>query len=80
MYYVYLLRSELNPEKTYVGFTLDLKKRFKAHNAGQSVHASNFKPWKLETYLAFASEERAREFEYYLKSHSGKAFAKKCLC
>ncbi len=38
-----------------------------------------FKPWKLETYLAFASEERAREFEYYLKSHSGKAFARKRL-
>jgi len=28
-------------------------------------------------YFAFADERKAREFEFYLKSGSGKAFAKK---
>ena len=79
MFYVYLLRSDGHPDKTYVGFTADLKKRFKAHNAGQSVHTAKYKPWKLIAYLAFASEEKARNFETYLKSHSGMAFASKRL-
>ena len=34
-----------------------------------------YKPWKLISYHAFADERRAREFEYNLKSGSGRAFA-----
>ena len=79
MYYVYLLRSKERDDKTYIGFTTDLKKRFKAHNAGRSVHTARHKPWKLVTYTAFDSEARARQFEAYLKSHSGMAFAQKRL-
>ncbi len=79
MRYVYLLRSIEHPLRTYVGFTADLKKRFKAHNAGQSIHTAKYKPWDLVTYTAFSSEEKARAFETYLKSHSGKAFAAKRL-
>ena len=79
MYYVYLLRSEKQPSQTYIGFTTDLKNRFEAHNAGQSKHTSKFRPWKIETYLAFDDEQKARDFETYLKSHSGKAFAAKRL-
>ena len=79
MFYVYLLRSIDNPERTYIGFTTDLKKRFKAHNSGQSSHTAKYRPWKLETYLAFSTEENARAFETYLKSHSGMALANKRL-
>ncbi len=79
MFYVYLLRAVEHPNRTYIGFTTDLKKRFKAHNAGQSLHTAKYKPWELVTYIAFPSEERAREFEAYLKSHSGMAFARKRL-
>jgi predicted GIY-YIG superfamily endonuclease len=49
------------------------------HNAGGSVHTSKYKPWGLVSYHAFADERRAREFEFYLKSGSGKAFANKRL-
>jgi len=35
MYYVYLLRSISYPEKTYIGFSEDLKQRFDDHNAGK---------------------------------------------
>ncbi len=79
MFYVYLIRSINHPNRTYIGFTTDLKKRFKAHNAGQSTHTKGSKPWSLETYIAFSGKEKAKAFETYLKSHSGMAFAQKRL-
>jgi predicted GIY-YIG superfamily endonuclease len=56
-----------------------LKRRLPEHNAGKSAHAAKFKPWKLVWYCAFPDKMRALEFEKYLKSHSGRAFAKKRL-
>jgi putative endonuclease len=77
MTYVYLLRSIAFPDEWYTGWTQDLKARRRDHNAGRSVHTTKCRPWKLETYLAFADERRALEFEKYLKSGSGRAFARK---
>ena len=79
MHYVYLIRSILNPDQTYIGLADDLKTRLNKHNEGGSLHTSKYKPWKLVTYLAFSSREQAAEFETYLKSGSGRAFAKKRL-
>ena len=79
MFYVYLLRSIPSPDQTYICFTEDLKARLTAHNHGQSPHTAKFKPWALITYLAFNDRSKALSFEKYLKSHSGKAFAKKRL-
>ena len=78
-FYVYLLRSESDPGQTYVGITQDLRQRLKDHNAGKAKHTSKFRPWSLETYVAFSNEEKARAFEKYLKSSSGIAFANKRL-
>ena len=58
-------------------FTEDVLKRLEAHNHGQSSHTSKYKPWKLFNYFAFESEVKAKAFEKYLKSGSGRAFAKK---
>ncbi len=77
MHYVYILESEFEAGRHYVGLTNDLKQRFADHNAGKSVHTSKFRPWRLATYIAFASADKARSFELYLKSGSGRAFAKK---
>ncbi len=79
MYYVYLLQSESSPEQHYVGFSADLKSRLKAHNAGGSPHTSKYCPWRLAGYVAFHDKHRALDFERYLKSHSGQAFAAKRL-
>jgi predicted GIY-YIG superfamily endonuclease len=49
------------------------------HNSGGSVHTANNRPWKLVTYIAFDSEEKALVFEKYIKIGSGHAFAKKRL-
>lgn len=76
MFYTYILRSISYPNQRYIGSTSDLRKRLKAHNAGEVPHTAKFKPWKVETYIAFETEEKARAFELYLKSGSGHAFAK----
>lgn len=47
------------------------------HNSGKSKHTAKYRPWTLVSYHAFADERRAREFEHYLKTGSGQAFAKK---
>ena len=79
MYYVYLLRSINFPDQTYRGYTEDLKTRLKDHNAGESTHTAKYVPWELASYHAFANKKKAQEFEYYLKTGSGKAFANKRL-
>jgi hypothetical protein len=41
--------------------------------------AAQYAPWRLKTYIAFSDAQRALVFEKYLKSASGRAFAKKRL-
>ena len=77
MTYVYLLRSIAFPDTWYTGMTGDLKVRLRDHNAGRSIHTADRRPWELVAYLAFKDEHRAIEFEKYLKSGSGRAFARK---
>jgi predicted GIY-YIG superfamily endonuclease len=77
MFHVYLIRSEFDPQQKYIGVTTDLKERLGAHNRGESSHTSKFKPWVLVAYFSFADKDRAYDFEKYLKTHSGRAFANK---
>ena len=77
MRYVYMLESLSSPERHYVGCTSDLKKRFADHNDRHSPHTSKFGPWKLRSYVAFADHDAANRFERYLKTGSGRAFAKR---
>jgi putative endonuclease len=79
MHHVYMLRSDTFPDQTYIGYTTDLSARLHTHNSGGSAHTSKFRPWSLVVYLAFSRKFRALEFEIYLKSHSGNAFAAKRL-
>lgn len=79
MWYIYVIRSVNCPEQEYTGATADLKQRLADHNAGKSKHTARYAPWKLLFYVAFVDKYKALEFEKYLKSHSGRAFAKKRL-
>jgi predicted GIY-YIG superfamily endonuclease len=79
MKYVYILESIREPDRHYAGSTDDLKARLRKHNAGEVPHTSKFRPWRLKTYLAFSNEKQAVAFEKYLKTGSGRAFAKKRL-
>ncbi|GAB4346258.1 MAG: hypothetical protein Kow0089_23600 [Desulfobulbaceae bacterium] len=78
-YYVYILESESDPNHYYTGFTENLASRLKAHNSDQVPHTSKYRPWKIKTAVAFADRGKALDFEKYLKSPSGRAFAKKRL-
>ncbi len=79
MYYVYILQSISHPSRFYTGRTSDLKRRLAEHNRHKTEFSSRYKPWSLKTYIAFQSKEQAISFEKYLKSPSGRAFAKKRL-
>lgn len=79
VYFVYSIKSEKNPDKYYVGITTDVFKRLKEHNSGKSIHTNKLKPWQLISYTAFTNKSRAQQFEKYLKTSSGRAFAKKRL-
>ena len=79
MYYVYILQSTSDPTRFYVGITDDLRARLRKHNAGEVSHTSKFGPWSIRTYVALSDKARGVAFERYLKSHSGRAFAKKRL-
>ena len=76
-YYVYLIRSINSPHIIYVGYTINLKQRLETHNSGGSVYTKKDRPWELVVCSAFADMQCAKQFERYLKSQSGRAFAKK---
>ena len=76
MKYVYILQSAADELRFYTGITDDLKARLGMHNSGSVSHTTKYKPWRLKTYIAFSDHVRATAFERYLKSGSGRAFAK----
>ena len=77
MFYVYYLRSQSFPEKTYIGFTHNLKQRFSDHNRGKSVYTKQCRPWVLVGFLGFDQESKAMRFERYLKSNAGRIFLRR---
>ena len=74
---VYILRSDREPKRHYTGLTSDVAERLKWHNAGLNVHTAGNRPWSLIVSVEFTTEAEARRFERYLKSGSGRAFAKR---
>jgi len=78
MYYTYILLSS-KFHKFYFGSTNDLKSRFKLHNSGEVKSTKPYISWELIWYAGFSTEKEARNFELYLKTGSGKAFAYKRL-
>ncbi len=78
MFYNYVLQSDKNGE-IYIGFTSDLKKRFKEHNQGLNLSTKKYKPWKIIYYEACLDEKDARRREYYLKTTQGGRLLKRRL-
>lgn len=78
-HYVYILRCLNDPEHFYVGCTQDLKSRLAKHNNGEVPYTAKLKPWEIKIAIAFKDRIKAVAFEVYLKTASGRAFAKKRL-
>ena len=74
---VYILVSEKDPMRYYVGLTDDLERRLREHNGALSGYSKRYALWKVRTYITFENEDQAVLFEKYLKSGSGFAFLKK---
>ena len=74
-----MLRSVSSPAQIYSGITEDLPQRIDAHNRGRSFHTKKYKPWECVVVVRFADESKARKFEKYLKTGSGRAFASRHL-
>ena len=71
MFFIYFLRSQANPAKTYIGYTNNIARRLHEHNSGQSAYTSRFMPWALDAAVLADSEEIAIKVEAYFKNTSG---------
>ena len=74
---VYVLQSSVRPDRQYVGLTSDANARLRFHNDGRSPQTAKDKPWHAIVTIHFGSSESAAAYERYLKSGSGRAFAKR---
>ena len=74
---MYVLRSESDPARHYVGITSEVENRLDWHNAGPSGYTVRHRPWSIVVLMEFNDEQTARRFERYLKSGSGRAFSKR---
>ena len=75
--YVYTLVSLSDPFRHYTGLTDDLHARLHVHNTGGCPHTAKYRPWSIETAVAFRCRQKASAFERYLKSGSGREFARR---
>ena len=75
--FVYVLKNADRNTDFYVGLSSDVNARLADHNAGRCPHTASRRTWQLHVVIEFSDEERAVRFERYLKSGSGRAFAKR---
>jgi predicted GIY-YIG superfamily endonuclease len=75
--FVYVLESLNERGRHYTGLSSDPAGRLDWHNGGLSPHTSKWRPWQLLVSIEFVDATLAIRFEKYLKSGSGRAFAKR---
>ena len=69
-YYVYMIKTisgKLN--KTYVGYTNNLKKRLYKHNNNTGAKSTKGHKWKIIFRKKFISKSTAMSYEYFLKNN-----------
>ena len=74
---VYILKSLKTAATYYVGLTSNIEARLAKHNAGLSPHTSEHAPWRHLVVIEFDEEKPAIDFERYLKTGSGREFARR---
>ncbi|MBU3942957.1 GIY-YIG nuclease family protein [Patescibacteria group bacterium] len=78
MFYTYILES-LKDGKLYIGYTNNLRRRFKEHNNGKSFATAHRKPFNLIYYEAYLNKEDAKEREKFFKTGWGRQYIGKKL-
>ena len=70
-YYVYVLRNK--PQNfIYIGYTENLRQRFREHNDGKSKSTKHYIPLELIHYEAYKNSKDAKRREEYLKTNRGR--------
>ena len=68
-YYVYLiLATNAGANKSYVGYTNNLKSRIEKHNTNKGAKSTKGYTWKLIYNKKFKSKKMAMSYEYKLKN------------
>ena len=78
MYYVYILISKKD-NNFYIGYSDDLRRRFKEHQEGKVKSTKHRRPLKLTCYEAYLTKNEAMRREKFLKSSDGKKDLRKRL-
>ena len=72
-YYVYMLKCiSLGINKSYVGYTNNLKLRLKKHNDNKGAKATKGYKWQVIFKKKFTSKSEAMSYEYLLKKNRKK--------
>ncbi len=75
MFYVYILKCA--DGKYYVGCTKDFEDRMARHRRGDVTYTSSRLPVVVQTVIGVPDQYVALRLEDYLKTGSGRAFAKR---
>ena len=70
-HYVYMIKSiKFGKVKTYVGYTINLKKRLKAHNLGKGAKSTRGRYWKIIFKKKYPNKSSALKMEYFIKNNT----------
>jgi len=64
-----MLKSIEKKFVTYVGYTKNVEKRLKLHNAGKGAKFTRGRKWKIIYKEMFKSKSKAISREYYIKNN-----------
>ena len=64
-----MLKSKSIKPITYVGYTINLKKRITQHNTGKGAKFTRGRQWKLIYKETYKSKKEAISREYYIKNN-----------
>ena len=79
MFTVYVLYSPIF-DKIYIGYSSDINNRFLSHNElATKGYTIRFRPWVVAHTEEFETKTEAIKRENYLKSTSGRKFARKII-
>jgi putative endonuclease len=70
-FYVYILQSKKD-KLFYIGYTNNIKRRFRQHQNGESKATAPRRPFELIFYEVYTNKQDARRREKYFKTTAGK--------
>tara|TARA_Y100000816_G_scaffold239318_1_gene185645 strand:+ start:1597 stop:1848 length:252 start_codon:yes stop_codon:yes gene_type:complete len=70
-YYVYLIKTTKEfKNRSYVGFTNNIKNRLTKHNTNKGAKSTRGYQWRVVYKKKFVSKSKAMSYEYRLKNNN----------